>query len=125
MLMIGFGVYQSIYQKIQLTSILLWVQVGDINPTIWLQGTNFAIEYNNNFLHSFGVQFILGVVIIVSFLVLTAVVDVYIPQSPMGILVNRKKFIFPGRIYSLVLPIMMFGAVNSLASRNSTSRGKF
>lgn len=58
MLMVGFGVYQPVYQQIQMISILLWVQPPGGNPVITLQGTNFAIQFQNYFVNTFGPQFI-------------------------------------------------------------------
>jgi hypothetical protein len=119
MLMLGFGVYQSLYQKLQLLSLLLWVQARDSNPIISLQGTNFAIQQGNNFLQSFGIQFVLGVIVIVGFMSISLCLEVNAQQSTLAILLNRKRYIFPTRIYMLVLPMLLFSSVNSIASMQS------
>lgn len=114
MLAMGFGVYQSLYGLIQLTSILIWVQV-DNNGVIALQGTNFAIQYGNSFSRTYGAQFIITLFIIVVFVCLVISVE-RIPHNSTAILIRRKRIIFPLRIFSLVYNMQLFSSLASLST---------
>lgn len=119
MLSMGFGVYQPIYGFIQLTSIFIWVQIGD-NGVVALQGSNFALQYNNSFSRTYGVQFILSLFILIVFLCLVISVQ-KIPHNSTAILIRRKRVIFPLRITSLIYNMQLFSSLASLSTISSVS----
>jgi hypothetical protein len=119
LLIMGFGVYQSVYQKIQLSSLLLWTQTGSSNPIITLQGTNFAIEVNNNFSVTFGVQFIVLMVALITFFVVLILSSRIAHNPPISVLIRRKRIIFPLRVITLTLPILTFSTMASLMMKQN------
>lgn len=97
----------------------MWAQIGD-NGVIALQGTNFALEYNNSFSRTYGVQFILSLFILIVFLSLVISVE-KIPHNSTAILIRRKRVIFPLRIISLIYNMQLFSSLASLSTISTVS----
>ncbi len=114
MLSMGFGVYQIIYEQIQLVSMMVWVKLADGSVSI-LQGTGFGIERGNSFIKSYGIQFIIFLFILSVFMFLV-VASLRIPHNPTAILIRRKRIIFPTRVGFLCFYMLLFTAVISLNS---------
>lgn len=105
MLALGFGVYQSVYEQVQLASILLWVEID--SRVISLQGTNFGIESNNSFVRTYGVQFIIILFLLSVFLFLVAGIS-RVAHNPTAVLILRKRAIFPVRVIGLCYNMLLF-----------------
>jgi hypothetical protein len=114
MLSMGFGVYQIIYEQIQLVGIMAWVNFAGGSVMI-LQGTGFGVERENSFFKSYGVQFIIFLFTICVFM-FSVVASLRIPHNPTAILIRRKRVIFPTRIGFLCFCMLLFASIVSLNS---------
>lgn len=92
----------------------MWVGV-EYNGVYSLQGTNFGIESQNSFVHTYGVQFII-ILFILSVFFFLVVATLRLPHNPTAILIRRKRAIFPVRIATLTYNMLLFSSLTSIVS---------
>mgnify|MGYP006995457114 CR=1 FL=1 len=60
---IGFGVYNVVFLYVQIVSVIQWVDVHEGAMLVYLQGVNFGVMADNSFSRTYGVQYIMLMVI--------------------------------------------------------------
>lgn len=86
--------------------------------SIAFQATNFAIVNSNDFKKTFGYQFIALLLIGLIFLFIVLVTD-KMAHSPTGMLIKRKKVIFPVRLITLTFNVLLLSSLIQIVSLNS------
>lgn len=121
-LTMGMGVYRELFESIQLATLVSW-RYGFESFTVSLQATNLAVIKSNNFIETFGVQFLIVMCVLGCFWFVLALMD-RSPHSPTAMLVRRKKIIFPVRICTLIFNILLYSSIAQLATNNSETTQK-
>ena len=116
MLSIGMGVYRQIFQNIQLATLVTWRYQFE-KGAIAIQTTNFALITSNNFIETFGIQFIIFLLLLVVFLLVLALTDKNL-HSPTAMLLRRKKVIFPIRLITLIYNVLLLSSLAQVSSVN-------
>ena len=85
--------------------------------SIAIQATNFAILTSNNFIKTFGLQFIVFLLVLVIFLFILAITDKNL-HSPTTMLLKRKKITFPIRLTTLFYNVMLLSSLIQVIGTN-------
>lgn len=109
MITMGQGIYRSIFENIQLVSLITW-RYGFQKGAEAFQCTNLGVVRNNSFPDTFGSQFIVVMILLGTYWVLLIAVD-KIPHSPTAILIKRKKIILPTRIITFVFNMLLYSSL--------------
>lgn len=114
MIFVGLGVYRTIFENIQLVSLVSW-RYGLGGGIIAMQGTNLGVVENNSFPSTFGSQFI-AVMCVLGVFWLLLIFITKIPHAPTATLVNRKKIIFPTRIITFIFNMLLYSSLMEVAT---------
>lgn len=116
MLAIGMAAYRELYEQIQLASLLTW-RYNFSKGSNALQVTNFAVVNTNDFVRSYGYQFMILVLVLFCFIAVMAMTDKMV-HSPLATLIRRKKIIFPVRLITLTFNALLLCSLIQLATAN-------
>jgi hypothetical protein len=109
MIMMGQGIYRSIFENIQLVSLVTW-RYGFQKGAQAFQYTTLGYVVNNSFPDTFGSQFIVVMILLGVYWIFLIAVD-KIPHSPTAILIKRKKIILPTRIITFVFNMLLYSSL--------------
>lgn len=109
MLFVGIGVYHDIFQNLQLATLITW-KYGFEGGTSVMQGTNLAILSNNSFTNTYAAQFLILIVVLAAFWMMTMMAD-RISHNSTAILIRRKKIIFPVRLITLLYNMLFYSCM--------------